>query len=176
MFKYIILFLCAAPNLLFAQSDSLYDFMLPSFKIYRNENGKNVCYNFEKKWNLVTVQDSFLLADPNKYSYKSNLHDITKISFHSGSDIKKAAIITGIVGFGLGFLVGGAEISPGGGSEFIVSRAFLGGILGGIVFGFIGGTVSALVGKDEIYDLNITETDTKKLKIIEILKKNSIKK
>ena len=108
------------------QTDSVHNLLVPGFRLYQNEKGKNVFYEFEKDWNLIAVTDSFFIADPNKYKYKVSIKDITGISNHYGSNITAIVATTSSIGLLLGFLVGSLGVQYDGHRDsFNLGRAFL---------------------------------------------------
>src|SRR3990172_1938376 len=161
-------------NPVFSQSDSVYNYMIGKFRLYQNEKGKNNYYEFGNKWNLVSVNDSFFIADPNKYSYKVNINDITRISYHYGPNILKIAGISAFSGFALGFLISGINIDFGGGGPggFSVSRGLFGGAISACIVGSIGALIGILSSRDDRYDLKGKDINTKRKELLKSLYKN----
>ena len=165
-------------NPVFSQSDSVYNCIIGKFRIYQNEKGKNVFYDFDKEWNLVSVNDSFFIADPNRYSYKANIKDVTNITYHYGPNILKIAGISAFSGFALGFLISGINIDFGGGGPggFSVSRGLFGGAISACIVGSIGALIGILSSRDDRYDLKGKDINTKRKELMNSLKKNKFKK
>jgi hypothetical protein len=59
--------------------------VLPELKIYQQEKGKTVIYEFDKDKNKFMLSDSFLTADPKIYNYRVELNDVNKISVRNGT-------------------------------------------------------------------------------------------
>lgn len=127
---------------IFAQEKSDVEFILPEMKITQNKNKKSVIYDFENDRNIFILNDSLLIADPDKYKYTVPIADIKKISILEGNKSWRGAKVMGLVGGGLGLITGilaslvyrpnFAEISitlPG----FVLAGILAGGIIGGIL-------------------------------------------
>ena len=170
----VIFFLCGP---VFSQSDSVYNCMIGKFRLYQNEKGKNNYYEFDNKWNLVSVNDSFFIADPNKFSYKVNINDITRISYRYGPNILKIAGISAFSGFALGFLVFGLDIRMEGGIHgFSIWKGLFGGAISACVVGSIGALIGILSSRDDRYDINGKDINTKRKELLKSLYKNKYKK
>ena len=164
---YSIIFTCS----LFSQNDSL--FKLPELTITQMEKGSLVAYEFEKEPNRFLLNDSSLIANPNKYNYAVRLGDVKKITFHYGANAFVLATSTGAIGMLIGFVAAG--ISAGHGSSPDFKDRLVGALYVGAVFAIIGGVVGAILTNNEHYDLSKIEDINKKNYLKRILKKNRIK-
>jgi hypothetical protein len=112
-------------------------------KITQNENRKSVVYDFENDRNTFILNDSILIADPDKYKYSVRISDITKLSARDGTYAWKTAGIVGAIGGGLGLLLGSVLYavlsSETDKNSFVfipvlaLSGALAGGLLGSII-------------------------------------------
>lgn len=129
---------------IFAQAKSDVEFILPEMKITQNENKKSVVYDFENDRNIFILNDSLLIAEPNKYKYSVKIWDVTKLSVRNGTYAWKTAGIVGGIGGGLGLLVGSVlyailKSETGNSIAFVfipvlaLSGAIAGGLLGSII-------------------------------------------
>jgi hypothetical protein len=158
-----------------SQTDSNY-FILPPFKVYQKEKGKEARYEFENERNLMIVKDSFLIADPKKYLYKVNVNDIRGIAFFSKTHGSSLIPILGGIGFGLGFLIGSVGVSTGGSTDFNAGHALLGGAILGGMFALIGAGISIITGGFDETEFKDRDFTYKKNTIIDNFKKYRLKK
>jgi len=170
-----IFFLCGHVS---SQTDSMYNCMIGRFRIYQNEKGKNKYYEFEKKWNIVSVNDSFFIADPKIYSLKVKINDIPRISFHHGPDILRITAITGFAGFAIGFLIAGIGFvkMEGSSDSFNFPKAVIGGLLTGALFTAAGGVIGLLLSNDETFEFKSKDLKTKRRELINSLMQNRLMK
>ena len=166
--KTVTLLLCLfAVTASYSQNDSFSVFGLPEMKIRQKENGKTITYIFENTLNKFTLTPGSLLLDTLRFKYKVDLKDISRISFHNGSNFWNAAGITGSVGFVLGFLAFGFfdfNERP----VFHVNQAILGGVISALPFALVGGLIGALTYNYDDYDIHkLNELQKyKKLKVL----------
>jgi hypothetical protein len=145
---------------------------LPELTITQTENGRQVSYRFEKEFNLFTLNDSFLTADPSKYKYNVRIGDIRKLRFNRGKSILPAALISFGVGFVLGFIVGRVDFNGSSDVEF-GERVLLGSVVG-LCTGIIGGTVAILFSLDKVYDVSKYSLVAKKRFLLKAFKDNKL--
>jgi len=148
---------------IFAQEKSDVEFILPEMKIMQNENKKSVVYDFENDRNIFILNDSLIIADPDKYKYSVKISDVTKLSVRDGTYAwKTAGIVGGVVG-GLGLLLGAAiyavlksETSNNNAFVFIPVLTLGGAIAGGLLGAIIG------IGVPYFESYPLTSKDIKK--------------
>lgn len=154
----------------YSQNDSTSVFYMPQLKIYQKEKGKEVSYFFENDYTRFDVTPTRLIADTAKYIYSVELQNIRKMSFRYGSNFGKAAFVSGAVGFGMGFLLGGFfSLDPR--PKFHLAPALLGGCIIALPFALIGGIVGALLPAYDDYEVNKVSSEQKRTYIMRLLKK-----
>jgi hypothetical protein len=152
-----------------SRADSL-SFKLPALKINQVENGKDVIYDFENSPTRFFVNDSFLVADPQKYKYSVSINDINRITIKTGTNVLPVMVLF----FAVGGLLGAAAThsahhSPTAGEQFI------GAVVGGGVFALLAGGIALLISHDNDYMLSKDSFAEKRKNLIEILRKNKEK-
>jgi hypothetical protein len=147
--------------------------VLPELKIYQQEKGKTVIYEFDKDKNKFMLSDSFLTADPKIYNYRVELNDVNKISVRNGTHFWEVAAWGAGLGFVLGFLFGGYFTlhEP---VEFHIEGALLGGLVVAIPFGLLAGLFGSLSPNYDNYDLNKINSNKEKY-LLSVFKKHKVK-
>lgn len=165
-------------SILFAQSDSVYKYTFPEFKISQLENGKDVTYGFAEERNVMLVHDSMLIGDPERYKYQVPIGNIRKLSILDGNYGWRGAKVMGLVGGELGVLMGGMFVTAYGGITdktglIIAVPAFLlTGILAG---GLVGGILGSAIPYYEEYSRFSDNTRAKKEILKRIFKKHNLR-
>lgn len=149
------LLLALFSGILFSQNDTAEVYALPKMMIKQKEKGKEVFYNFERNLNKFTLTSDMLIIDTLRYNYSVELSGIKQVHFANGSAFWNVAGITGAVGFGLGFLVGGFfTLNESGSTVFRLDTGFLLGSVAAVPFALIGGLFGALSDNYDSYDLS----------------------
>ncbi|MBE2217589.1 MAG: hypothetical protein IAE90_05260 [Ignavibacteria bacterium] len=147
-----VLLLIALQGILISQTDSSEVFALPKMLIKQKGKSDDVLYRFDNNINKFTLAPERLTFDTLRYNYSVELAKIRQVHFAKGSAFWNVAVITGAVGFGLGFLFGGFfDFNPH--PTFHVDRAILGGGIVAVPFALIGGIIGALFDNYDSYDL-----------------------
>lgn len=169
-FASLIITLCFFTLSVNSQIDSVYSYTLPSVNILQNVNGKDVVYEFEKKYNSFLLADSFLVADVNKFNYRVNINDLKKITTLGKNTSAPAVMGTS---FGFGFLIGAvlAGANFGGGNSVTGAERVLIGLGTGTIFALIGGSITVLFSHDNSYDIDKKDFRLRKKQVKEILSK-----
>lgn len=171
--KYTFLFLLLASNFIYSQSDSSASYILPEFKIWQNEKGYSVLYEFNNPQNKITLNKDFLIADTNLYNYKTALQDINKLRIIKNPNILRVIIIGFIGGAILGAVVTGLDFGGHSSPEF--SERLTGGLLIGAITGLLAGGISFIVTPDKEYSLSEMNLQKKRNELKKIFEENKIK-
>jgi hypothetical protein len=163
----VLLLVVILSNVIFSQSDTI-SFKLPALKITQLESGNNVIYDFENSPNWFFVNDSFLIADPQKYKYRVNINDINRVTIKTGSNILPVMVLF----FGLGGLLGVGAAGGITGHSVSTGQRIIGALVGGGVLALLAGGIALLVSHDNDYMLSKNSFSVKRKNLIEILRKN----
>ena len=148
-----VLLLVLLQGMMFSQTDSSEVFALPKMLIKQKGKGDDVLYRFDNNINKFTLTPTQLTYDTLRYNYSVELAKIRQVHFANGSAFWNVASVTGAVGFGLGFLVGGFfTFREHGPVEFNVGTAFLGGVIIAVPFALFGGIIGAFFVNYDEYD------------------------
>lgn len=111
IFSISILFSLFSSFQLFSQSLVLHQqsnpgFVLPEIKIYQAEGRKNVIFHFENDYNLFSISNDTLIADPYKYNYRTSLSSVSAIGIRNGTYVGEAAVCSSFIGLIAGYAFG----------------------------------------------------------------------
>jgi len=120
-----------------------------------------------KDINLFLFKDSTVRFLKDDATGKLNISDIRTIKF-KGAGFMKGAVIGWAIGFVSGFIIGCQDF--GFSNEFNFGNGMLGGFIIGIPFALIGGGIGALFAEDKLYDLSNLDFDSKRKKILFLMK------
>jgi hypothetical protein len=149
--KLAIIILVTTTSNLLSQSDSAVSFKLPELEITQMENGKKIIYEFENSTNRFFISDSFLVANPQKYNYKVNIQDISKLRVIHSTHI--APIM--VAGFAIGGLLGAGLAGFGAHPTNPTTGELVFAILiGGGALSLLAGGIAFLISHDDEYMFN----------------------
>lgn len=164
-------------SILFAQNDTVYNYILPELKISVTKLNKTNKYLFSRDENIFFLTSKKLTADTNRYNWNYNLNEIKSLQFRNGVATWGGAfyggIIAGSISFAYGILAAviykpkPAEIAlvlPGYAAAGFVAGAFIGGILGSFIPAFY------------TYDNFSSEITIKKEQLRKILYKHDLRR
>jgi len=116
---------------------------------------------------LFLLMDSTVRFLKDETTGKLIISDIRTIKF-KGAGFMKGAVIGWAIGFVSGFIIGCQDF--GFSNEFNFGNGMLGGFIIGIPFALIGGGIGALFAEDKLYDLSNLDFDSKRKKILFLMK------
>lgn len=143
-FSISILFSLFSSFQLFSQSFVLHQqanpgFVLPEIKIYQSEGRKNVIFHFENDYNLFSISNDTLIADPYKYNYRTSLSSVSAIGIRNGTYVASGMLYSSIFGFIAGFAYGWwKQLIPGYPHDIDFSECAVYGGIFALPFAFIG--------------------------------------